>query len=113
MRITTACAFAALSFLASNLAVGSESRPTSAARVIEWTIKSHKAYTDPFNDVDLDVIFERDGHAWRVPTFWRGGSRWRVRFGAPAPGRYGYRLESTDKSNPDLNGHSGYVTVKA
>jgi hypothetical protein len=77
----------------------------------EWTIESKKTYADPFNDVDLDVIFERSGQSWRVPAFWRGDSRWTVRFAPPEPGEYTYRLESTDRSNPDLNGRAGKVTI--
>ena len=82
-------------------------------RMVEWTIQSRKTYTDPFNDVDVDVIFERNGQHWRVPTFWRGENEWTVRFAPPTPGDYGFHLESTDKSNPDLNGHAGVVTITA
>lgn len=82
-------------------------------RLVEWTIESHKRYADPFNDVDVDVIFSRDGQIWREPTFWRGGQRWTVRFAPPTPGEYTYRLESTDRANPDLNGHEGRVTIAA
>jgi len=82
-------------------------------RIVEWTIESHKTYADPFNDVDVDVLFTKGGESWRVPTFWRGGQRWTVRFAPPGPGEYAYRLESTDKSNPDLNGHAGRVTITA
>ncbi|MBI4165268.1 MAG: DUF5060 domain-containing protein, partial [Acidobacteria bacterium] len=83
------------------------------SRVFEWTLESRKAYVDPFNDVDVDVIFSKDGASWRVPTFWRGGSEWTVRFAPPLPGEYSYHLESTDQSNPDLNGHEGRVTITA
>ena len=83
----------------------------TAERMFEWTIESGKVYSDPFNDVDVDVIFGKDGRSWRVPTFWRGGQRWTVRFAPPTPGRYDYHLESTDKSNPDLNGHTGNITI--
>jgi len=86
--------------------------PTAAEeRLVEWTIESRKNYLDPFNDVDVDVIFAGNGGTWRVPTFWRGGNRWTVRFAPPSPGKYMYHLESTDRSNPDLNGHSGEITV--
>ena len=81
--------------------------------MVEWTIKSNRPYVDPFNDVEIDVIFDKDGKSWRVPTFWRGGQQWTVRFAPPTPGEYAYRLESSDKSNPDLNGHSGRVKVTA
>lgn len=82
-------------------------------RMVEWTIESRKAYADPFNDVDVDVVFAKDGQSWRVPTFWRGEDKWTVRFAPPAPGTYSYRLESTDKANPDLNGRKGKVQVTA
>jgi hypothetical protein len=87
------------------------SPPVTQERVAEWNIESQKSYADPFNDVDVDVIFTRGDQSWRVPTFWRGGQRWTVRFAPPAPGSYSYHLESTDKSNPDLNGHSGRIKI--
>jgi len=33
----------------------------TAERMIQWDIASSKNYSDPFNQVDLDVIFERNG----------------------------------------------------
>ncbi len=80
-------------------------------RMIEWTIESRKSYSDPFNDVDVDVIFSKDGQSWRVPTFWKGGQQWGVRFAPPSPGKYTFRLQSTDLSNPDLNGHEGLANI--
>src|SRR5262249_36848599 len=71
------------------------------------------SYADAFNDVDLDVVFDRNGSTWRVPTFWRGENRWTVRFAPPEAGEYTYHLESTDGSNPDLHGHEGKVTITA
>ncbi|MBI4165926.1 MAG: DUF4038 domain-containing protein, partial [Acidobacteria bacterium] len=83
------------------------------SRVFEWTFESRKAYADPFNDVDVDVILSKDAATWRVPTFWRGGSGWTVRFAPPSPGEYTYHLESTDKTNPDLNGQEGRIRITA
>lgn len=87
--------------------------PTTARfeRMIEIDVQSKKHYRDPFNDVDIDVIFTRDGQSWRVPMFWRGDRRWTVRFAPPTPGSYAYQLESTDRSNPDLNGHPAAALV--
>ena len=59
---------------------------TPQERMVEWTMESRKTYADPFNDVDVDVVFTRGSLHWRVPTFWRGGSRWTVRFAPPEPG---------------------------
>jgi hypothetical protein len=81
--------------------------------IFERTFTSQKTYADPFNDVDVDVVFTRSGENWRVPTFWRGGSKWTVRFAPPTAGEYTYRLESTDHSNPDLNGHETRVNLTA
>jgi hypothetical protein len=79
---------------------------------VEWAYKSQKAYNDPFNDVDVDVVFTKDdGQQWRVPAFWAGANEWRVRFAPPYPGAYKYRCESTDKSNTDLNGQEGTLRV--
>jgi hypothetical protein len=81
---------------------------------IEWSYRSAKAYSDPFNDVNVDVIFtnEQTKEEWRVPTFWAGGNEWKVRFAPPNPGTYSYRAESTDKNNADLNGHEGTLRVE-
>ena len=87
--------------------------PAAYNRLFERTFQSQKTYADPFNDVDVDVVFTGAGKSWRVPTFWRGGNRWTVRFAPPAPGEYEYRLESTDSANPDLNGHQDHVNISA
>lgn len=86
-------------------------RPKTAVRTFEATFVSKKVYADPFNDVDVDVIFTRDNQSWRVPTFWEGDHRWSVRFAPPSPGEYTYRLESTDLANRDLNGHDDRVVI--
>lgn len=80
---------------------------------VEWAYRSTKSYADPFNEVDVDVVFVKEdtGEQWRVPTFWAGSNEWRVRFAPPAPGTYKYHAESTDKNNADLNGHAGSLTV--
>jgi Protein of unknown function (DUF4038)/Domain of unknown function (DUF5060) len=95
----------------SGAATSEEHPPLSVEGMVEWTVESHKAYADPFNNIDVDVIFERDGQRWVVPAFWRGGNRWTVRFAPPIPGEYTYRLKSTDSANSDLKGREGRVEV--
>jgi hypothetical protein len=81
-------------------------------RMFEGSFESHKTYSDPFNEVDVDAIFT-DGHqSWRVPAFWDGGLIWKVRFAPSAPGEYTYHLECTDAANADLNGHEGHVMIR-
>ncbi len=87
--------------------------PAADTSLFEATFESAQGYADPFNEVDVDVVFTRDGQSWRVPAFWRGGGKWTVRFAPPAAGEYAYHLESTDRSNADLNGHGGKIALAA
>lgn len=80
--------------------------------VSEWGYSSSKAYADPFNDVEVDVIFtDPQGKEYRMPAFWAGGQRWRIRFSPPLAGRYTYRTIANDKSNADLHGRFGVLEV--
>jgi hypothetical protein len=78
----------------------------------EWSVSSGKRYKDPFNEADVDFIFSGNGGSeMRVPAFWAGDNTWRVRFAAPAPGRYTWRTTCTDASNTDLHGKTGSLEV--
>src|SRR5688572_24781999 len=82
---------------------GRQSVPLQS-RMFEVTFHSQKTYADPFNEVDLDVVFENDeGKTWRVPTFWHGGHSWTVRFKPETAGQFTYRLVCNDRSNAQLN----------
>ena len=83
-------------------------------RVTESAFQSAKAYPDPFNDVELDVVF-RDprGQEQKVPAFWAGGDEWRVRYAPHSEGRYSYRTVCSDSKNPDLHGRNGLLEVSA
>ena len=55
--------------------------------VAEWSYSSEKAYADPFNDVELDVVFtDPQGHEQTVPAFWAGEQTWRIRYSPMAAG---------------------------
>ncbi len=78
----------------------------------EWSFTSGKAYTDPFNQVELDVIFvDPKGEEHNVPAFWAGEQTWKVRFAAASAGTYSFRTVSNDTSNPDLHNQKGQVAV--
>lgn len=78
----------------------------------EWSYRTTKQYSDPFNEVELDVVFTTpSGQEHRVPAFWAGGSLWRVRYAPPDAGDYKVRTICTDVSNKDLHGVSGTMTV--
>jgi len=78
----------------------------------EWGYCSGRGYTDPFNDVQLSVIFtEPDGKQRRVPAFWAGQQTWRVRYASPKVGEHQYQTICSDESNPDLHGQEGMLEV--
>ena len=80
--------------------------------VTEWSFQSEKTYQDPFNEVELDVIFTGpQGAEQRVPAFWAGDNIWRVRFAEQNPGTYCYTTVCSDTANTDLHGLSGEVKV--
>src|SRR5579862_5963876 len=80
--------------------------------VSEWSYSSGKAYADPFNDLELDVVFtDPQGKEHRMPAFWAGERMWRIRFSPLSTGRYTYRTVATDTSNPDLHGREGALEV--
>jgi len=98
-----------LSIVQGALATNYERPVITPEGIFEWNIESRKTYDDPFSEVEVDVVFTKAGESWRVPAFWRGGTRWTVRFAPPASGTYSYFVESTDLSNPDLNGHKNEI----
>ncbi len=107
------CVLPALLAVITCVAAGQVRRAQTQDGVFEQTFTSQKSYADPFNELDVDVIFAKGGETWRVPAFWRGGNQWTVRFAPPTSGEYTYHLESTDKSNPALNGHETRVSLAA
>ena len=80
--------------------------------VVEWSYSSGKAYADPFNEVELDVVFtDPQGREQTVPAFWAGEQTWRIRYSPAGAGRYSYRTVASD--NGDLHGRQGVLEVSA
>ncbi len=80
--------------------------------VTEWSYTSERAYTDPFNDLELDVVFtDAQGHEQKVPAFWAGEQTWRIRYSPATAGRYTYRTVASDGG--DLHDHRGVLEVTA
>ena len=80
--------------------------------LMEWTFRSDKTYADPFNDVELDVVFtDPDGEERRVPAFWAGDDVWRVRYASPKVGTHRYRTVGSDEDNKGLHGLEGDFKV--
>jgi hypothetical protein len=89
-----------------------QARQAVARTATEFIFESGKTYQDPFNEVELDVVFrDAGGKSQRVPAFWAGGQEWRVRYAAVAAGRYTFETVCSDTSNPDLHGRAGVLEV--
>ncbi len=78
----------------------------------ELTLTAERAYAEPFNDVEVDVVFANAaGALWRVPAFWGGDNVFRVRFAAPQPGRYTWRSDCTRPDDSGLHGRTGVLNA--
>ncbi len=81
--------------------------------MVEWSFDSAKAYSDPFNDVELDVMFLTPGGTeQRVPAFWAGEQTWTIRYSSPELGAHSWRSVCSDTGNPDLHGKEGRLEVQ-
>jgi hypothetical protein len=79
---------------------------------LEIDFFSKKKYTDCFNEVDLDVVFQHSsGEIIKIPAFWDGGERWKVRFAPTIIGIWEYRTICTDHSNSGLDNRTGKIKV--
>ena len=79
-------------------------------RVSEWGLVSAKARRDPFNEIEVDVVFTGEGgETWKVPAYWAGSVAWRVRFAPPRPGRYRFESVCSDASDAGLHGQTGVL----
>lgn len=82
---------------------------TQTRQVVEFSLTGIRRHDDPYNTLDVDVIFTApDGAKLRVPAFWAGGNVWRVRFAASQPGLYTFESVCSDPGDTGgLQGVSG------
>ena len=86
---------------------------TEANVVVEIPFRGEKAYTNPFQEVTLDVVFTDPGGAEKtVPAFWAGGNEWKVRYASPVMGTHCYRTQCSDANDAGLHGVEGQVEIK-
>lgn len=102
----------ALPMLALAAQSGQTSPRTTRNVPVEIVFHSATTHTDPFNDLQLDVVFtDPAGNQTKVPAFWDGSDIWRVRYASNVVGKHTYRTECSDTSDGGLHGMSGSVTV--
>jgi hypothetical protein len=82
--------------------------------MVETALVSDRTYSDPFNQVTVDVIFtDPQGRELRVPAFWAGGTAWKVRYASPTLGVHRFRSECSESKDTGLHGITGTVEVQA
>ena len=80
---------------------------------VELPFTADGAYSDPFNEVTLDVIFiDPRGRKLRVPAFWAATNVWKVRYASPVVGLHRFRSECSVTRDRGLHGVTGKVHVK-
>lgn len=81
-------------------------------QVIEFSFNSSKIYKDPFNEIDLDVIFiDPNGKKLMVPAFWDGENIWRVRYSSCVIGNHKFLTKCSNNEDEELNNHSGEIKI--
>ena len=75
----------------------------------EISFESEKIYSDPFNDVDVELHLFGNGRLYKIPGFWDGGNEWKIRFVCPSAGTWYYKTVCTDTENTSLDGRTGKV----
>ena len=62
--------------------------------VFETSFTSARKYDNPFQNVQVDVLFRSGDQQWLVPAFWSGGDTWTVRFAPPVQGDYTFQANA-------------------
>ena len=99
LATTTALMLVPLAALASPLLRIHELKPNSGAIPAVVNCVTKLAFSvnagggDPVLDSEIDALLtEPGGQEMRVPTFWAGGDRWKVRYAPRLPGCHAFRL---------------------
>jgi hypothetical protein len=76
---------------------------TQANDMVELAFTSSRHLLYPFDQVTLDVTFtDPSGNQRRVPAFWAGGQKWKVRYASTVVGSHRFRVESPDIGDTGL-----------
>jgi hypothetical protein len=87
-------------------------RSCPAGVAAQWTFTSLREYADPFNEVELWVVFtDPDGMKRSVPGFWAGKKIWRVRYSSSRIGLHRFRSECSVPDDAGLHAREGVVEV--
>jgi len=81
-------------------------------QVLEWSFTSEELHPDPFNTVQLDVLFTGpDDRQLLLPAFWTGDQTWNVRYSSGKLGVHRYESRCSLPTGTGLHGHPGELEI--
>ncbi|MCZ6672189.1 MAG: DUF5060 domain-containing protein, partial [Verrucomicrobia bacterium] len=96
-----------------SLSAQSPRKVTEANRIAEISFQAEKSRSNPFLEIELDVVFtDPQGTEKTVPAFWAGGDQWKVRYASPILGTHRYRTQCSDTGDKGLHGIEGRIEIK-
>jgi len=111
-KLTSSAGLLAFGCLALNLTSQTEAVTVEANRVVELSFQGENSRSNPFLEIELDVVItDPQGMEKTVPAFWDGGNWWKVRYASPVLGVHRYRTRFTDTRDAGLHGIEGQVEV--
>ncbi|MDB6077574.1 MAG: alpha-L-rhamnosidase family protein [Akkermansiaceae bacterium] len=88
--------------------------PAQSNVPLEIAFTARQPHADPFNTVVLDVTFtDPAGTSRKVPAFWAGGDRWKVRYASPLTGLHRWQSTCSDPADEGLHAVAGSVEIAA
>ncbi|MGI9427182.1 MAG: DUF4038 domain-containing protein, partial [Bythopirellula sp.] len=88
------------------------SHSVAANTTIELKFESSLRLTDPWGEMELDVVFKDPvGREFRVPAFWAGGQAWHVRYSSARIGIHEYHTVCSRAEDLGLHGKQGSIEV--
>ncbi len=78
----------------------------------ELAFRAGSTYRDPYNEIEVDAVFTGPGGSKiKVPAFWAGDDRWKVRFAAPSSGEWRFETICSNTDDAALHGQTGSVVA--
>jgi hypothetical protein len=86
---------------------------TEANVMVEIPLEAKRSYTDPFNELNVDVVFtDPKGRELQVPAFWAGGKSWKVRYASPLVGKHQFVSKCSNPNDEGVHDLKGTVEIK-
>ena len=111
LALTLASAWFIVTTMMSSASAAETSR-TQTYVPTEIEFVAQRPHSDPFHEITLDVNFtDPTGRVFKVPAFWAGGTRWKVRYASPSLGTHRWQSVCNDLNDTGLHGVTGVVEI--